>query len=851
MASGRQVDYDLRLNSNAAQILNRDSAAAAKFDNSMWQVQKTLASVGLGLGAHFLIDAAKDWTQAAADYETSMLRIKNASHEGFGVLNQDFIKKQVETFKIGLQESADAYGKFLFFVRNAPYSNDTLNRMYTDILTVSKVAGLPQESIDAAINNTAKMLSEGILEGRTLRQLSRVHAPLIPFLADAMGLKSGVKDEFSAIINNDSMDEKTMNQKLSFLISSGKLTKAALDPSVLIKAWDEYAKSVQEKLPETLNTIQSHLTDLSNTWLKFKNSMVLDQKPELLEFFKELESGIKWLSVHEESILKTGKAIFDIVELYAGWRIALMALQAPAAIVGFLSKEQMRLNASLMMYVPIQEKVAHNQEIINSQKSVLSNIEKIETQNIINYTTSIEEQEIELAKLSKSLEQVSVQMDLFTDAQIVNGNAFFNSMKNESWYKERLISMNQDFLNKQKILNNQYVENEIEFNEKVSLLSEHQYNKRNKLEEDYYDRQNIIQNELSTLRQAKLIEEKELIEGIAILEKERFDSLSKNTYQGSLFTDMEIEMSSAVKTSGEALALENEQLNLRKRILQESLALGDANMVHSINKLETMKGNTSIINPYSTSASGIIGSFSSAMTTVFIAGMAIEVADQMFPQGKLSGKSLGWSDWLYGAATISNPSLWFGQTRWEKEGHGFGKVREIAEENAKFSNLQNLLKLGESDLTKNLPQHGNYLYNLLSQSNLLDKIDPKDPLNAGKRQMENEQVFQLMRKVGLDMLDYVIIPDANKSIESENANKSIESKNANKLIDSQKTNHLKGNSITNINIHINELNGMKNSTFKEVDGVTINQVKNEVGIEITRMMLEIINDSQIVRSSHA
>jgi tape measure domain-containing protein len=317
MASGRQVEYSLKLNSNAASVLTADAAAANKFDSSMWQVQKTLASFGLGLGAHFLIDAAKDWTQAAADYEQAMLRIKNASKtEEIGLFNEGFLNKQVDNFKLRLQETADAYGSFLFKIKNAGLSNDVQNKLFENLNIVGKVSGIAQEQMDATVRNIGILLGEGVLEARHLRQLSYVHPQLVPFLAEALGLKSGQVDAFDSILHGETTDE-TMMQKLSLLISSGKLTKLALPSSVIIDAVQRYADSIAGKLPETLNTVNSHLNDLSNTWLRFKNAMVLDQKPELLELFKYLEDGIRWLSEHEEGIIKTGKAIFELVKLYA------------------------------------------------------------------------------------------------------------------------------------------------------------------------------------------------------------------------------------------------------------------------------------------------------------------------------------------------------------------------------------------------------------------------------------------------------------------------------------------------------------------------------------------------------
>ena len=250
----RNVTYTLNLNSNVGTILAQNEAAAVRMDNTMWQLQKTMSSFGIVLGAHFLINAAKEWTQGAADYEVAMLRIKNASAEGFGLANEQFLINQVDRFKIKLQEGADAYGKFLFFVKNTPYDNNQKNQLFTELNIVGKVGGISQENMDATTNNISKLLTEGILEGRTLRNLSRVHPGLVPFLADALGLKSGQKDAFSGAMNET--DDETGIQKLSQLISTGKLTKLHLSADALFEAVKKYSESLEGKLPETLNTLQ-------------------------------------------------------------------------------------------------------------------------------------------------------------------------------------------------------------------------------------------------------------------------------------------------------------------------------------------------------------------------------------------------------------------------------------------------------------------------------------------------------------------------------------------------------------------------------------------------------------------
>ncbi len=439
MASGRQVEYNLRLNSNASSVLMADSAAANKFDNSMWQVQKTLAAFGLGLGFHYLSDAAKNWTQAAADYETAMLRIRNASAEGFGIMNEKFLNHQVDNFKIKLEEAKDSYGKFLFFVKNTPYSNDQKNQLFENLNIVGKVGGISQENMDATMNNISKLLTEGILEGRTLRNLSRVHPALVPFLAEELGLKSGQKDEFSAIFKNEKIDDETMVQKLSLLISGGKLTKMAISSDALFEAMQKYADSLKSKLPETLNTVQSNLNELENTWYRFKNSLILDQKPELLQLFHDLENSIKWLGEHEEGIIRTGKAIFNLAEAYLAWRVALLAISGlNGGLLGFFTNEQERLNATLGL-----NKTAIETNTIANEKFAESEVHTAYA------SSSLEEhyamQISELDKLKLSLEQVSVQMDLFSTKGLLFSNSEVEMSSAMKTMNEQLLIQNELF----------------------------------------------------------------------------------------------------------------------------------------------------------------------------------------------------------------------------------------------------------------------------------------------------------------------------------------------------------------------------------------------------------------------
>lgn len=353
MASGRQVEYSLNLKSNAYSTLMADSAAANKFDASMWQVQKTLASFGLGLGATFMIDAAKEWTQAAADYEVALLRIKNASDKDLGIKNQLLIKDLVKEFKLDIEDATNAYGNFLFKTKNVNVSSDIKNNLFREIEAVGKIGGLTDEQMKSTTFQIATLLGEGVLDGRHLRQLSQVHPNLMPFIADELGLKNKEKDAYVTLLKGEDEDG-TKLEKLSLLITKS-LTKLGIGSiDVIIPAMNKYFDSIKGGLAETLTTLNSQINDLHNTWFTFKSDFVLEHKQDLVDFFGELKEGIKWLTDNRAEIESTAKSIYDILKLYLEWRVALFALETPMMLIQSYNKllidSQSELNKTLSFY---------------------------------------------------------------------------------------------------------------------------------------------------------------------------------------------------------------------------------------------------------------------------------------------------------------------------------------------------------------------------------------------------------------------------------------------------------------------------------------------------------------------
>lgn len=745
MASGRQVEYSLRLNSNASSVLNADAQAANKFDNSMWQVQKTLASFGLGLGAHFMIDAAKDWTQAAADYEQAMLRIKNASQEGFGAFNEKFINDFSDKFKVKLQEVSDSYGKFLFYIKNAHLSNGVQNDLFTNLGIVGKIGGLDQGQLDLVIKDVSVLLGEGVLTARQLRGLAAVHPQYIPFLAARLGFKDKEKDEFEKLLHEE--EGETSAQKLNYAIATSKLTKMGINSNVLIPTTQDYADSLGglggTKLAESLDTLNSHLADLSNTWLRFKNSMSLGQKPELLEFIHSLENGIKWLTEHEEGIIRTAKGIFHLVEAYAAWRGVIMLIGGVnGGFLSILTNEQNRLNTAL----GVGNKLTKEQTIINDESSI--SYASMSEKHTIFYEKdkALKEQRVLL------LEQTNEQEQLLNNqlAEIQETYYKRNLLLHE-WYNEREASLYVELeaIQNKSVQNyDEYLANSLLVNEKL-IEAESIYNAKLKsLKEEEF---NIV-----ALNNEKILETQNYFakESAAISEKMIFNQSVKNT-------------------PGAASNLE-----------------GAAVVGGGLGR-------------------GLLGFASNFIMGVFIADIANDALNKMFPKSKdqWDTKDVNQAFGMQGGNWNYRSEYKFQLSQGKvnlNDPYGVGDYNQLDPIWVDKETADRFLKnqkhpLGSSSENWGIGMFGN---ETTTNPDLYSKyINPESSSNKGKN---------------------IGIPD-------------------HKLL---------GNSSNYFTVHIDTLNGIQKVDIKEASKNEIENIKAEVGVQIARNLTEIINDVQLIRNGH-
>lgn len=354
--SNRRVTYTLELNSSVVSALQMHEQAALRVDNAINQINNTLATIGVGIGVHKLIETAEDWIHGATEMENAMLRIKNVSDNvSQGIFNKIFIREEADKFKLDIQKATDTYGDFLTMVRGSGLAASEVRKLHDEVLTIGKITQISDGQMEASVRNLGKLLEEGTLEGRHLRPLTYQMSGLMPYISRELGLT---------------------NQELEKALASGKLTKAAIDSKVLLDAIEKYADDLKIKLPESLDTIGSALNDSSNKWLDFKNNVVFDFKPELKSLLVVFKDGAVWLDEHRDQVEKIGVAVLAVTKGYIEFKLLMFAvnglnglittsttiqtsaLAVQATTTAGLNMQIMALNANLEIMIELQTAAA-------------------------------------------------------------------------------------------------------------------------------------------------------------------------------------------------------------------------------------------------------------------------------------------------------------------------------------------------------------------------------------------------------------------------------------------------------------------------------------------------------------
>ena len=866
--STRSVIYNLQLNSNIIKVLQETEAHAKKLDGAMWQLQKSLAAFGVGLGAHFMKDFALDMVEGATEMERAMLRIKNVSENSLqGMKNQFFIRGEVDKFKIDLQDATDAYGDFLTMVRGSGLAGAEVRKLHDEVLTIGKVTGISKGQMDASVRNLGKLLEEGALEGRHLRPLTYQMSGLMPYISKELGMT---------------------NQELEGLISSGKLTKANIDSKVLLDAIEKYANDLLPKLDESLQTIESHTNDAKNAWLEFKNELVLDNKGELNEFIDTLRDGAKWLTDHKDEIVEVGGAVANIAEFYIKWRLALLALQTPSMVLGFINTEMTRMDAILGTTTLDTEKQVVAQDAFNL---ALSTSVKDFNSSVIAGTAAFEaykamsESEFALANniayVNKELMQqqavlaeTSTQLTLFTESQIY-GKPFTPTQQIEDEYTHKLKRLQElqiasdEFFEKEKIYGIERESMEKRLDSAI-LKTNEIYAQRLLINQQIaeYEAKTVMQGELFTAVELDLLTAKR-----AELEAE----MAKINLMDEEFALMQVMNAKAIADAEklgfawfeaggaiEKTALEMSQLVTESKMMADAFVVGAERaevawqayfntMNVGMEKLmaQTLQ-NTSIqygagaLSGIAPALSGAGKSFVSGAMNVFMVGMAADLLMELFGgynENKAFKDKSGFQDLLFLIPDLMTPGV---ETSFERISKMNDLTDDIQSKINKLTENQSLESFNPAS-----PMYGQKPY-LDPKSKELYKIFADAQKNTFLPLMES--VFGLNNKseyaediVGkLTAAGFKVPSLYNPYTDPEFFANSTKDTSGSHKIDKIKNERIRGNSSHYITINIDEMNGMNNPTFTVSSSYDMKNIEKQVGDSLVKILTWVVNDSQLI-----
>lgn len=308
MIQGGEVRYVVYIGGvqQAQAGLNQMEQSANRAERGITNLNGALrtmsGALGVGFGAHALVSFAKDAVQSAADYEGAMKRIVFASSSmEEGQKNLAFIRAEVDKFRIPLQEATDDYGKFLAMLAGSDIAGDQVRELHDQILTIAKIKGLDAGQLSAGVMNLGKMLEAGGMDARHLRPLEMQLSGIGQYIANLMG---------------------TTVHGLAEMRNKGLLSAA--DPKILLEAVKRQAADLEKFLPESLTTLQSGLNDVSNAWLEFKNNLILENKAEIIDLFKGMQDGVKYLSEHKEDIRSIAHFVVTAAKAWVGYHAAML-----------------------------------------------------------------------------------------------------------------------------------------------------------------------------------------------------------------------------------------------------------------------------------------------------------------------------------------------------------------------------------------------------------------------------------------------------------------------------------------------------------------------------------------------
>lgn len=843
--SNRQATYTIKLNNQVIQSLEQTEKAALRVDGVMGELNRTMSMFGLAFGAGYVINLGKEWVHTAADYEQSMMRIKNASENAMeGLRNQFFIKDLVDRLKIDLDRAVEDYGSFLFKIKNANLGKDKENRLFEQLASVSKVAGLSTTELQSTTRNIAILLGEGVLEARHLRALSYSHPQLVPFLADELGLKDNQRDQFSNLLKHSEQqaEEESKLQKFSQMISSGKLTKLGLPADLILGAMDRYYDSIKDKIPETLTLVNASINDLENSWLNFKQNLILGDKPEVVSFINSLNDGVKYLTEHSSEISKLAGDIGNLIKLYAGWRIGLMALQAPFGIVGFFRNETQRLTSTFGLYIPkVNEAALANEKLAATQTQlIVDNDAYVESQTLATEADmrrflGIEELNI---AINQNIASQAVQMEMFTESTVgrVGGEQSLNMklrileeerIAQSQFANQELIAIEEAFIAKKEAIlladrhkfGYNVFQQKTQYNAEVAALNQQMIIDQQRVKSELIYIETEYQAKVAELRQAEFAQQQVLgAKQLLLFEEVTVAGVEANT-----------KIASAAKIAADEAAA----------AWTLSAAESEAAWIATSAAISGLPINMGAVAASARTSAGALvgrtaGLLSSAVMPVFIAGMAAQVGLMFLDKGKVSGDEVGFMDFLKDIFLLEGKAR-----RIDKENEKLDKLAAGYDKMGNLMSFNNYMYSGKAAGLAKLRPEGHELLDMLSvYPEFLNKLNPVD--KYGKILETNVELYDIVKRV-IPNLPFLI--DSGDVTTGAQTTSKKDSKSSSDL--AKATTRLRGNSVTNIHISwTGGMNGMTNPVFKVNNMADMKEIEETVGTILVKKLTDAVNDAQ-------
>ena len=350
------VRYVLTLQDLASNQFRIAEQNAQRLEGSISSLNNTLRSTasafGVGLGLHSLVEFGKSVIETTAQLEGYQNLIKFSSRDiTEATKNQEELNKVVSNYKLPLIEVTDQYSRFLAAVKGTSIEGEQARKTFDDMALTLGVMHLPAERAGRALYAVQEMFSEGRVQTRHfVRQLAAALPGSLEVAAETLGVSI---PEFM--------------HKLAAKAGSGNEIYAA---DFLPKFFENFRKQMEGNLPVALQSFTSQITDLSNAWLKAKESIGEEFKPEFSELINKLKEGAKWVKENKEAIKEWAEKLTSLIKIWVEYKAVMLLINL--ANEAYLSFQTGFLASSAERVVAINSQtVAYERLNIAMQQAVV------------------------------------------------------------------------------------------------------------------------------------------------------------------------------------------------------------------------------------------------------------------------------------------------------------------------------------------------------------------------------------------------------------------------------------------------------------------------------------------------